>query len=122
MPTLIQLLATLATQYPLFRAEIERWRKHEKVSDQEWNEHLTKLAKNSAEYFPTGVITPPTPGFTYDAWLQSDPGDSKLGDGDYVYAQPKGAPDRWFVHEGGPLNFGMPGFPSNDELIRVVSK
>lgn len=125
MEKLIELLALLALRYPELKADIQRMVKRDGVSLDTWNEKLRKLEKSSASYFDQiPQPQPPQPrAFTYDAWLAADPGDAQLSNGDYVYAKTEeDGQKKWFVHQGGPLNFGMPGFPTSADMIRIVTK
>jgi hypothetical protein len=133
MPTLlIQLLITIAQQYPQLREDVENMRTKAGVPDDKWNAEKRKLDKTASSYFSGAVDTPPpvVPDVSvYDHWLNSDPGDGALKAGDYVYAvrQPGEEPGtlgpwRWWIHEGGAINFGFVGAPKPENLVRVVTK
>lgn len=128
MPALlIQLLISIAQSYPQLSEDIEALRKRGGISDEKWAETKEKLTKDAASYFGKAAA-PPAPAVSmYDHWLSSDPTDTGLKPGDYVYAKrlmpsETGALGawQWWVNAGGPIAFGFPGSPQQENLVRIV--
>ena len=63
------------------------------------------------------VTSDPVP--LYGRWLDVDPGDENLKNGDHVYST---SPGRYYVTEGVPILVGFFGAPSSNDLMRIGSK
>lgn len=123
--SILQILAMLAVQYPELREDFSRIVAGRSVPDEKWQATLTKLERTSASYFPTHS-EPSTPGdpvpaqpSIYERYLETEPDDSQLQNGDWLMTLTFGdGTPRWWARPAGSNDLLPPG----SELVRIVKK
>ena len=104
----------------------EQWANAKAENATSLDDEIVKLGGTIGHVDQPPPPPPPPPGI-YDVWRATDPGDAALANGDYVYQRTSAPVDNpasfgFYVHAGGPLNFGFPGAPAAAELLRTVTK